>query len=171
MLEEIRIYVTERFCIYKSKGQSWDVNICHCIRLKLNKLKEQQRAWQLAGYPCIHGYVAISSLNRDPGDYVLEWFTTSTYASKVDVQVDLEAELEVECVVMFESESDNDFENESDVEANIKVEAACDVVPEMEANIKVPEVNVEANIEVPEVDVEANIEVPEVEASIEVPFV
>nr|KAJ0185685.1 hypothetical protein LSAT_V11C900486450 [Lactuca sativa] len=39
------------------------------------------RAWQLAGYPCVHGYAAISSLNRDPEEYVLEWFTTSMYAS------------------------------------------------------------------------------------------
>ena len=28
MLEEIRIYVMERLCIYKAKGQSWDLNIC-----------------------------------------------------------------------------------------------------------------------------------------------
>ncbi|CAI9278523.1 unnamed protein product [Lactuca saligna] len=39
------------------------------------------RAWQLAGYPCVHGYDAISSLNRDPEDYVSEWFTTSIDAS------------------------------------------------------------------------------------------
>ncbi|XP_052623735.1 uncharacterized protein LOC128129082 [Lactuca sativa] len=114
MLEEIRIYVMERLCIYKAKGQSWDLNICPSIRLKLNKHKQTQRfwqevpsgymqfevrvetegyavdlntrqcgcrAWQLAGYPCVHGYAAISSLNRDPEEYVLEWFTTSMYAS------------------------------------------------------------------------------------------
>ncbi|KAL7605835.1 hypothetical protein Lser_V15G17660 [Lactuca serriola] len=114
MLEEIRIYVMERLCIYKAKGQSWDLNICPSIRLKLNKHKETQRfwqvvpsgymqfevrvgtegyavdlntrqcgcrAWQLAGYPCVHGYAAISSLNRDPEEYVSEWFTTSMYAS------------------------------------------------------------------------------------------
>ncbi|CAI9290053.1 unnamed protein product [Lactuca saligna] len=114
MLEEIRIYVMESLYIYKTKGQSWDLNICPSIRLKLNKLKEKQRFWQvvpsgymqfevrvaidgyvvdlntrqcgcracqLAGYPCVHGYTAISSLNRDPEDYVSEWFTTSMYAS------------------------------------------------------------------------------------------
>ena len=43
MLEEIRIYVMERLCIYKAKGQSWDLNICPSIRLKLNKHKETQR--------------------------------------------------------------------------------------------------------------------------------
>ncbi|CAI9277663.1 unnamed protein product [Lactuca saligna] len=114
MLEEIRIYVMERLCIYKAKGQSWDLSICPSIRLKLNKHKETQRFWQvvpfgymqfevrvgtegyavdlntrqcgcracqLARYPCVHGYAAISSLNRDPEEYVSEWFTTSMYAS------------------------------------------------------------------------------------------
>ena len=44
MLEEIRIYVTERLCRQKSKGSSWgDLNICPTIRLKLSKIKELQR--------------------------------------------------------------------------------------------------------------------------------
>ncbi|CAI9279858.1 unnamed protein product [Lactuca saligna] len=214
MLEEIRIYVMERLCIYKAKGQSWDLSICPSIRLKLNRHKETERfwqvvpsgymqfevrvgtegyavdlntrqcgcrAWQLAGYPYVHGYVAISSLNRDPEEYVSEWFTTSMYAScyrerghnrstcpqrpndvpstsgsnkkkpKKQGKVDLEAELEVEHVVMFESESDSDFESESDVEAN---------VPEVD----VPEPDVEAEVDVPKVYV-----VPEVE--VDVPLV
>nr|KAJ0201907.1 hypothetical protein LSAT_V11C600321940 [Lactuca sativa] len=110
MLEEIQIYVV----YIQGQGQSWDLNIRPSIRLKLNKLNEQQRfwqvvtsgymqfevrvgndgydvdlhtrqcgcrAWHLAGYPCVHGYATISSLNRDPEDYVSEWFTTSMYAS------------------------------------------------------------------------------------------
>ncbi|CAI9281979.1 unnamed protein product [Lactuca saligna] len=175
MLEEIRIYVTERLCIYKAKGQSWDLGICPSTRLKLNKHKETQRfwqvvpfgymqfevrvgtegyvvdlntrqcgcrAWHLVGYPCVHGYATISSLNRDAKEYVSEWFTTSMYASKVD----LEAELKVEHVVMFESESDSDFESESDVEAN---------VPEVD----VPELDVEAEVDVPEVYVVPKVKV------------
>nr|KAJ0213477.1 hypothetical protein LSAT_V11C400216340 [Lactuca sativa] len=248
MLEEIHIYAMERLCIYKSKGQSWDVNICPSIRLNLNKLKEQQRfwqvvpfgymqfevrvwsdgyvvdlntrqcgcrAWQIARCPCMHGYVAISSLNRDLKDYMSEWFTTSiglhqtiatkkrnlpgrpTMKRKRD-RVEKEAKgtrhtvskrgMVLRCTIcrerghnrstcpqrpndvpfMFESERDSDFESESDVEANIEVEVASDVVPEMEASIEVPEVDVEANIEVPEVVAKANIEVPEVEANIKV---
>nr|KAJ0192736.1 hypothetical protein LSAT_V11C800392570 [Lactuca sativa] len=52
MLEEIQIYVMERLCIYKAKGQSWDLSICPSIRLKLNKHKETQRFWQVvpSGY-------------------------------------------------------------------------------------------------------------------------
>nr|KAJ0201086.1 hypothetical protein LSAT_V11C600340760 [Lactuca sativa] len=204
MLEEIRIYVMERLCIYKAKGQSWDLSICPSIRLKLNKHKETQRfwqvvpsgymqfevrvgteryavdlntrqcgcrAWQLAGYPCVHGYATISSLNRDPEEYVSEWFTTSMYAScyrerghnkstcpqrpnnvpstlgsnkkkpKKQGKVDLEAELEVEHVVMFESESDSDFESESDVEANVPE-------PDVEAEVDVLEVYVVPKVEV-----------------------
>nr|KAJ0208052.1 hypothetical protein LSAT_V11C500289790 [Lactuca sativa] len=213
MLKEIRIYVMERLCIYKAKVESWDLNICPSIRLKLNKLKEQQRfwkvvpsrymqfevrvgidgyvvdlhtrqcgcrAWKLTWYPCVHGYAAISSLNRDPEDYVSEWFTTSMERGhnrstcpqrpndvlSTSGKVDLEAELEVDHVVMFESESDSEFESESDVEANIEV-PEVDVVHEVDANIEVdvvPEVevdvvpNVEADVPLVQDDIEEEIQ-------------
>ncbi|CAI9276308.1 unnamed protein product [Lactuca saligna] len=84
MLEEIRIYVMERLYRQKIKGQSWDLTICPTIRLKLSKLKDLQRTcacrtWQLTGYPCVHGYACIASLNRDVQEYVSPWFTTSMY--------------------------------------------------------------------------------------------
>ncbi|CAI9288541.1 unnamed protein product [Lactuca saligna] len=84
MLEEIRIYVMERLYRQKIKGQSWDLTICPTIRLKLSKLKDLQRTcacrtWQLTGYPCVHGYACIASLNRDVEEYVSPWFTTSMY--------------------------------------------------------------------------------------------
>ncbi|CAI9274918.1 unnamed protein product [Lactuca saligna] len=37
------------------------------------------RTWQLTGYPCVHGYACIASLNRDVEEYVSPWFTTSMY--------------------------------------------------------------------------------------------
>ncbi|CAI9285675.1 unnamed protein product [Lactuca saligna] len=37
------------------------------------------RTWQLTGYPCVHGYACIASLNRDVQEYVSPWFTTSMY--------------------------------------------------------------------------------------------
>nr|KAJ0219155.1 hypothetical protein LSAT_V11C300142680 [Lactuca sativa] len=39
------------------------------------------RAWQLTGYPCVHVYVSISNLNKDPEDYVSPWFTTIMFCS------------------------------------------------------------------------------------------
>nr|KAJ0201229.1 hypothetical protein LSAT_V11C600309130 [Lactuca sativa] len=114
MLEEIRIYVMERICKLKSKGQYWDLTMCPSIRLKLAKLKEHQkfwkvvpsgyqqfkvrlgydayagdlgsrtcacRGWKLTGYPCMHAYACISSLNRDAYDYVSPWFTTTMFLS------------------------------------------------------------------------------------------
>nr|KAJ0201656.1 hypothetical protein LSAT_V11C600331820 [Lactuca sativa] len=117
------------------------------------------RAWQLAGYPCVHGYAAISSLNRNPENYVSECFTTSMYArhnrstcpqrpndvpstsGNVDVQVDIEAKLEVEHAFMFESEIPD-----------------VDVVPEMEANIEVPLVQDHIEEEIQD-EVEHEIEV------------
>ncbi|CAI9278905.1 unnamed protein product [Lactuca saligna] len=50
-----------RVCIYKSKGQYWDVNICPSIRLKLNKLKEQQRFWQVVAYGYMQFDVRLGS--------------------------------------------------------------------------------------------------------------
>ncbi|CAI9289370.1 unnamed protein product [Lactuca saligna] len=69
MLEEIWIYVMESTRKHKGFGKWYLLGICNL------------RAWQLVGYPYVHGYAAISSLNRDPKEYVSEWFTTSMYAS------------------------------------------------------------------------------------------
>ncbi|CAI9295280.1 unnamed protein product [Lactuca saligna] len=84
MLKEIRIYMMERLYRQKIKGKSWDLTICPTIRLKLSKLKDLQRTcvcrtWQLTGYPCVHGYACIASLNRDVEEYLSPWFTTLTY--------------------------------------------------------------------------------------------
>nr|KAJ0202243.1 hypothetical protein LSAT_V11C600316560 [Lactuca sativa] len=35
--------------------------------------------WQLTGYPCVHRYACIASLNRDVEEYVSPWFTTSMF--------------------------------------------------------------------------------------------
>ncbi|CAI9264962.1 unnamed protein product [Lactuca saligna] len=103
MLEEIRIYVMERLYRQKIKGESWDLTICPTIRLKFWKIilsGYQQyevklvydayvvdigsrtcacRTWKLTGYPCVHRYACIASLNRDVEEYVSPWLTTSMY--------------------------------------------------------------------------------------------
>ncbi|CAI9287507.1 unnamed protein product [Lactuca saligna] len=46
MLEEIRIYAMERMYKMLQEGQSWgNLKICPSIRLKISKLKKQQRFW------------------------------------------------------------------------------------------------------------------------------
>ncbi|CAI9267628.1 unnamed protein product [Lactuca saligna] len=46
MLEEIRIYAMERMYRMLLEGQSWgNLKICPSIRLKISKLKKQQRFW------------------------------------------------------------------------------------------------------------------------------
>ncbi|CAI9283815.1 unnamed protein product [Lactuca saligna] len=46
MLEEIRIYAMERMYRMLLEGQSWgNLKICSSIRLKISKLKKQQRFW------------------------------------------------------------------------------------------------------------------------------
>ncbi|CAI9289037.1 unnamed protein product [Lactuca saligna] len=51
MLEEIRIYAMERMYKMLLEGQSWgNLKICPSIRLKISKLKKQQRFWGVIPY-------------------------------------------------------------------------------------------------------------------------
>ncbi|CAI9274616.1 unnamed protein product [Lactuca saligna] len=98
MLEEIRIYGMERMYRMLLEGQSWgNLKICPYIRLKISKLKKQQRigndgyvvdlnnntcgcrSWQVSGIPCVHAVAAISYLNRNAKDYVAPWFHTAMF--------------------------------------------------------------------------------------------
>ncbi|CAI9292586.1 unnamed protein product [Lactuca saligna] len=47
MLEEIRLYVMERMYNQKIKGHKWDMEICPSIRKRIEKMKEEQRYWDV----------------------------------------------------------------------------------------------------------------------------
>ncbi|CAI9289987.1 unnamed protein product [Lactuca saligna] len=47
MLEEIRLYVMERMYNQKIKGHKWDMEICSSIRKRIEKMKEEQRYWDV----------------------------------------------------------------------------------------------------------------------------
>nr|KAJ0193822.1 hypothetical protein LSAT_V11C800417780 [Lactuca sativa] len=92
MLEEIRLYVMERMYNQKLMRQKWDLEIRPSIRNRIEKMKEQQRCWdvvqsgkqeyeQLSGIPCVHAIVAIFYLNGNVKDYVAVWFKTSVFES------------------------------------------------------------------------------------------
>ncbi|CAI9265109.1 unnamed protein product [Lactuca saligna] len=81
MLEEIKLYEMERMYNQKLKGHKWDMEICPSIRKRIEKMKEQQRAWQLSGIHCVHAIVAILYLNGNVEDSIVVWFKTSMVGS------------------------------------------------------------------------------------------
>ncbi|CAI9300171.1 unnamed protein product [Lactuca saligna] len=144
----------------------------------------------LAGYPCVHGYAAVSSLNRDSEEYVSEWFTTSIYASCYRYNI-----RPLNCSAMWPEvdytkpfppkkkttwKTNNEKEKGSgkvDLEAELEVEHVVMFESESDSDFK-SESDVEANVpevDVPEPDVEAEVDVPEVyvvpEVEVDVPLV
>nr|KAJ0200330.1 hypothetical protein LSAT_V11C600310600 [Lactuca sativa] len=118
--------------------------------------------WQLTGYPYVHAYACISSLNRDVENYVSPWFTTTMFLSCYrytikPLNVESEHEVEMESDIEVEMESDNEVDMEPDSEVD-SFEGEDDI--ELEAEVPV-QVRIEVQVEVPiQVQLEVQAEVP-----------
>nr|KAJ0189382.1 hypothetical protein LSAT_V11C800402130 [Lactuca sativa] len=97
MLAEVRVYMIERMYKQKQKGKKWNLDICLAIRRMIEKLKEQQRYWDVTPSEQLHEVYAIDLDQRTCGciawqltgipcngnaeEYVAIWFTTKMFGN------------------------------------------------------------------------------------------
>ncbi|CAI9277499.1 unnamed protein product [Lactuca saligna] len=107
MLEDIRVFMMERFYMQKGEGfglelgnlsnyhkeacdRFWDPYVSGYKQFEIVQGNERYivdlenreggcRGWQLTGIPCVHAICAIYSLNLDSEEVFVEWFTKSTF--------------------------------------------------------------------------------------------
>ncbi|CAI9286024.1 unnamed protein product [Lactuca saligna] len=89
MLEDIRVYVMQRFwAVYPCGYQQFEVVLCN-DRYAVDLIRRTCgcRRWQLTGIPCVHGVAAISSMNLNLEDYVASCYSDPDPASSTPTPI------------------------------------------------------------------------------------
>ncbi|XP_052736612.1 uncharacterized protein LOC108320266 [Vigna angularis] len=84
MLEEIRVYIMQRWAKNRSKIQSFSGPICPKIQARFTKESQATknwipRRWSITGIPCCHSLAAMKFLNIDGQQFIPACFLKSTY--------------------------------------------------------------------------------------------
>ncbi|XP_023733916.2 uncharacterized protein LOC111881756 [Lactuca sativa] len=100
MLEEIRIYIMERFAYMNVESEKWNSNIldyrlwgiihsqghvfearrgCDSYRVDLDAMTCSCRLWDLAGILCVHANAAINFIHQIPDAYINAYFSKEKF--------------------------------------------------------------------------------------------
>ena len=61
-------------------GNNFEVrNGSYSFKVKVDERSCSCRMWELSGLPCVHGTTAIFKINKQPEDYVPNWFRKELY--------------------------------------------------------------------------------------------
>ncbi|KAL4581763.1 hypothetical protein LXL04_006291 [Taraxacum kok-saghyz] len=80
MLEEIRMYVMDRFFRMAKKHLTWGEDVCPAILKKLEEWFVDLRLSEISGIPCIHACADMRFTNQQSQDLISSWFNKKKFA-------------------------------------------------------------------------------------------
>nr|KAJ0202666.1 hypothetical protein LSAT_V11C500267730 [Lactuca sativa] len=79
ILEEIRIYIMDRFSFMNDECSKWKGNICPEVIKKMNLFGKNFRLWDLFGIPYVHVIAAINYIHQTPNGYISDYFSLNKF--------------------------------------------------------------------------------------------